>query len=304
MMPAKQDAQAQAKQQAARQKGETVRIQIKNVQIRDVAVIVQLPDDMSKMQELAQQMNQSQQNQTATSMDDSSMAGQAGAQAQPNYRLTIEEMHIDKWAFIVGTDRTPDKTMTFGDFSMKDRVIRPGQMAAGNQQSMDSSNQQSMSSSSMMAGMGSSSGMSSMDASTYCILIKDVHIENVTFLFGNAEMPDTPEESEPPKDDDSTETTTDCNCEDGSGEGGMDTTSTAAEESSDATTTTEDSSSETTTTADSSESGDSESSTEESSSGDTDSSDESTTNSNGQPGFGVAVSLIAILSAAFLARRY
>ncbi|WP_433630362.1 PGF-CTERM sorting domain-containing protein [Halomicrococcus sp. NG-SE-24] len=261
MMPAKKQAQKQAKKQIKRKKGETVRIRIKSVKIRNVAIVVDLPDKMSKMKQLAKKMQKSHKKHMASD--------KKGPKA--NYRLKIEEMHIDKWSFVVGTDRTPEKTLTFGDFTMKDRVIRPAQLVAGDQQSK------------MLEKMGGNSDMPNKNVGTYCVLIQNVHIENVTILFGNAKMPDTPDESEPTEDG----KTTDCNCEDGGENGHSDTTTTAD---------------------DGSETGDSTTTTDESTEDDGNGSDESTTtetttSSSGQPGFGVAVSLIAILSAAFLAYR-
>lgn len=285
MAPAEQQAQAQAKQQTSIKEGETVRIRIKDIHIQDVSIIVDLPDDMSTMNQMAKAISQSQANQMANSSSNT----ETSSQSQPSYRFKIEQMHIDKWAFVVGTDSTPDKKITIGDFTLKDRVINTNKLAQSDQQSMDSRN--------IMAGLGSNStSMASSDFGTYCVIIQNIHIENVTFLFGGAGTPDNPGESQP---DDGT-TTTDCSSgEDTDGDGTKD----GCKGTSDMTTTTETTTSDTTTATDSPMS---ETTTDSSdSAGDSGSSGTSTTteNSAGSPGFGVGVALIALIATALLAAR-
>lgn len=248
-MPAKKQAEAYAKENVDIKEGETVRICIKKIHIENVNVMVKLP----KQTPNSMQMSEGQ----MTSMDSD----------KPGYMVTINKMSIDKWSFVVGPKKKADKTIKLGDISVKDRVIHvdpsnPDEESAAVMDSIEKQVKQKM------AEKGAKKGQ------TYRVIVQNVNVENVTFVFGNPENIDVPEDPE--------ETTTE------------------------ETTTEEDTSEEDTTT---SEEGDMTETTTSSSGSDGDDGDngddgsDETTNEEGMPGFGVGIALLALLGVGFLAAR-
>ncbi|WP_266081685.1 PGF-CTERM sorting domain-containing protein [Haladaptatus caseinilyticus] len=241
-MPAKKQAQAQAKQNVNIKEGETVRICIKKIHIENVDVMVKLPKQMPNSKKMS--------NAQMASMDSD----------KPGYMVTINKLSINKWSFIVGPKKKPDETITIGDVTVKDRVIHVGSSDSNDEKSaaaMESIRKQIKG---KMAEKGVKKGK------TYRVIIQNINIENVTFVFGNPENIDVPE--------DGTTTTEETTTEEDTSEEDMTTT-----EEGDTTTTTTSS---------------------EGSNGDDGS---ETTNNGGQPGFGVGIALLALLGVGFLAVR-
>lgn len=243
-MPAKKQAEAYAKKNVDTKEGETVRICIRKIHIENVNVMVKLPKQMP---------NSMQTSETQMSSMDSD---------KPGYMVTINKLSIDKWSFVVGPKKKADETIKLGEISVKDRVIHvdssnPDEESAAVMDSIEKQVKQKM------AEKGAKKGQ------TYRVIVQNVNIENVTFVFGNPENIDVPEDPE--------ETTTE-----------EDTTTS---EEGDTTTTSEEGDMTTTTTSSSGSDGDN---------GDDGS---ETTNEEGMPGFGIGVALLALLGVGFLAAR-
>ena len=248
--PAKKQAMTQAKDDVQRKKGETVRICIKRIEINNVKIVAKLPEKMPKDM-------QSMSSDEGSTMSDASQL--------PSYQITIHRMDIKKWSFIVGTDDTPDDTITLGNVTLEDRTIPLGPSAMKDKRSMAMMQSVDEQVKSGMMKQGAKKG------STYRIIIQNIHLHDVKLVAGN---------SDEMNDSDGNQSTTET----------TQTTTQKTTTTEEGMTTTTDQGMTTTTAGSSEDSG--------SGSDDTNSSD-----SSGQPGFGIIVSVIACLAAAFLATR-
>ncbi|GAA0240910.1 hypothetical protein GCM10009000_065680 [Halobacterium noricense] len=207
--PAKKQAEAYAKKNVDIKEGETVRICIKKIHIENVNVMVKLP----KQTPNSLQMSEAQ----VPSMDSD----------KPGYMVTINKLSIDKWSFVVGPKKKADKTITLGDISVKDRVIHVDPSNPDNKETRAVKESIEKKVKEKMAKKGAKKGQ------TYRVIIQNVNVENVTFVFGNPENIDVPkdpgttteEDTTTSEEGDTTTTTTSSSGSDGdNGDDGSETT--------------------------------------------------------------------------------
>lgn len=192
-MPAKEQAMAQAKKGIDRKKGETIRICIKSIEVKNVKVVAKLPKMTPGMM---QKMSSDQQ----SSMSD--------APQLPSYKITIHRMDIDRWSFVVGAGE-PKKTITLGDLTLEDKTIPLGGSSMDDQQSSPAMQSVQKQVQDGMMKKGAKMG------STYRIVVQNIHLKDVTLAAGDSgEMDDsedtqttTTEEEMTTTEDDKTTTT-------------------------------------------------------------------------------------------------
>lgn len=165
-MPAKKQAKELAKDNIQRKKGETVRICIKRIEINNVKVVAKLPEKMPKDMQ---------------SLSSSQQSTMSEAPQLPSYQITIHRMNIKRWSFIVGSDDTPDKTITLGDVSLEDQTIPIGQSAMKDKRSMAAMQSLNQQVKNGMMKKGAKMG------STYRIVIQNIHLHDIKFVAGNSD---------------------------------------------------------------------------------------------------------------------